>query len=241
MTFSICAVKSESGTMSLADLKDISVECFSWVCLLQFTQSVRRIFAACRNAWYFSSSLWSASSRLSFSRASPRGTADAHMKPEPQVWSRIETRSQLQFQCSRSVLICRFDTKLPQNFSVPVTQWFHKESSTFPVPLWCSVFKPFFFCRRIVQSMKDLVLSSIHGFYKLWNCWWINTVQVYRRVFLTYKTLFVVRGFVFTALLTWLMLQCHSNVCHTFLRLACNLATGLDYYFWQANTTVIIK
>ena len=49
-----------------------------WICLLQFTQSSRIFFAACRSARYLSSSTWSASSCFSFARASPRGTPDAH-------------------------------------------------------------------------------------------------------------------------------------------------------------------
>lgn len=78
-------LKSESGTMSLANVKDVSAECFSRVYLLLFLQSSRRIFTACSSAWYLSSMCLSAFSHPSFSRAS-------HMKPEPHVWLRTKIR-----------------------------------------------------------------------------------------------------------------------------------------------------
>ena len=74
-----------------AAAKEISVDFSFWHCLLHCLQYSRGIFAACRSVRCLSSACFPVC--LSFSNASPSGMlVDAHMNPEPQLWSRMEIR-----------------------------------------------------------------------------------------------------------------------------------------------------
>ena len=71
---------------------DTSVVTESHYFFLHALTSSRSILAARYRVAWCGSTLYSFSKRLSLSRASPRGISEAHMNPEPMLWSRIETR-----------------------------------------------------------------------------------------------------------------------------------------------------